>query len=46
MQSLVEHARTFTEHVAANAKHFERLADGQTPKHSSSRARIRVSSPH
>lgn len=32
MQSLVEHARTFTEHVAANAKHFERLADGQTPE--------------
>ncbi|MFE6703361.1 carbonic anhydrase [Streptomyces sp. NPDC057718] len=32
MQSLVEHARTFTEHVAANAKDFERLADGQTPE--------------
>ncbi|MFJ2026855.1 carbonic anhydrase [Streptomyces sp. NPDC087897] len=32
MQSLVEHARTFTEHVAANAKEFERLADGQTPE--------------
>ncbi|MFD4021489.1 carbonic anhydrase [Streptomyces sindenensis] len=32
MQSLVEHARTFTEHVAANAKDFERFADGQTPE--------------
>ncbi|MEU3058463.1 carbonic anhydrase [Streptomyces griseus] len=32
MQSLVDHARTFTEHVAANAKDFERLADGQTPE--------------
>ncbi|MEU7332335.1 carbonic anhydrase [Streptomyces parvus] len=32
MQSLVEHARTFPEHVAANAKDFERLADGQTPE--------------
>ncbi|MGW6286677.1 carbonic anhydrase [Streptomyces sp. NPDC055107] len=32
MQSLVEHARTFTEHVTANAKQFERLADGQTPE--------------
>jgi carbonic anhydrase len=32
MQSLVEHARTFTEHVAANAKDFARLADGQTPE--------------
>lgn len=32
MQSLVDHARTFTEHVAANAKEFERLADGQTPE--------------
>lgn len=32
MQSLVEHARTFTQHVAANAKDFERLADGQTPE--------------
>ncbi|MFJ4963154.1 Carbonic anhydrase [Streptomyces sp. ADI96-02] len=32
MQSLVEHARTFTEHVAANAKDFERLAHGQAPE--------------
>ncbi|GGP44130.1 carbonic anhydrase [Streptomyces sindenensis] len=32
MQSLVEHARTFTEHVAANAKDFEHFADGQTPE--------------
>ncbi|WNF25599.1 carbonic anhydrase [Streptomyces sp. C11-1] len=32
MQSLVEHARTFTEHVAANAKDFALLADGQTPE--------------
>ncbi|MFI1224726.1 MULTISPECIES: carbonic anhydrase [unclassified Streptomyces] len=32
MQSLVDHARTFTEHVAANAKDFALLADGQTPE--------------
>ncbi|MFI1190629.1 carbonic anhydrase [Streptomyces californicus] len=32
MLSLVEHARTFPEQAAANAKDVERLADGRTPE--------------
>ncbi len=32
MQPLVEHVRTFTERVAANAKKTERIARGRTTK--------------
>lgn len=32
MQSLIDNARSFADHVAANAEEFSRLADGQAPE--------------
>ncbi|MBT2365951.1 carbonic anhydrase [Streptomyces sp. ISL-10] len=32
MQSLIDHARSFAEHVAGNAQEFMPLADGQAPE--------------